>query len=85
LLLFNPAATSVPPSDVPLHRARGPGHVAFSVSHDEIEHWTTRLEEHGVAIEQRVTWPNGGRSIYFRDPAGNSLELATRDLWALEA
>lgn len=83
LLLFNPAATSVPPSEVPLHGARGQGHVAFAVSHTELEPWTKRLEEHGVAVEQRVHWPNGGRSIYFRDPAGNSLEFATRDLWML--
>ncbi len=85
LLLFNAPATSELPSDVPLHGARGPGHVAFSVSHSEIEPWTKRLEECGVVVEQRVNWPNGACSIYFRDPAGNSLELATRDLWVLEA
>jgi catechol 2,3-dioxygenase-like lactoylglutathione lyase family enzyme len=81
MLLFDPSASASPPSDVPAHGARGPGHVAFSISHDEIDPWTTKLAEHGIAIEQHVNWPNGGRSIYFRDPAGNSLELATRDLW----
>jgi len=81
LLLFDPAASASSPSDVPAHGARGPGHVAFSISHDEFDSWTTKLAEHGIAIEQQVYWPNGGRSIYFRDPAGNSLELATRDLW----
>ena len=85
LLLFDPAASGTSPSDVPLHGTRGPGHVAFSVPHDEIDSWTIRLEEQAVAIEQHVNWPNGGRSIYFRDTSGNSLELATRDLWGLEA
>jgi catechol 2,3-dioxygenase-like lactoylglutathione lyase family enzyme len=85
LLLFDAAASSVLPSDVPLHGARGPGHVAFAILHDEIDPWTARLKDHGIAIEQEVTWPNGGRSIYFRDPAGNSLEFATRDLWGLDA
>ncbi|MDA1052810.1 MAG: VOC family protein [Planctomycetota bacterium] len=85
LLLFDPAASGSSPSEVPPHGSHGPGHVAFAISHDEIEPWTTRLAGHGVSIEQRVNWPNGGRSIYFRDPAGNSLELATRDLWGLDA
>ena len=30
-----------------------------------------------------VTWPNGARSIYFRDPAGNSLECAEPGLWSI--
>jgi catechol 2,3-dioxygenase-like lactoylglutathione lyase family enzyme len=85
LLLFDPAASASLPADVPTHGARGPGHVAFAVSRDEIDPWTTRLEERGIAIEQQLNWPNGGRSIYFRDPAGNSLEFATRDLWGFDA
>ena len=41
------------------------------------------LEEARVAIEQTMDWPRGGRSFYFRDPAGNSLELATPKIWGL--
>ena len=84
LLLFDAAASSDLPSDVPLHGARGPGHVAFAISHDEIDPWKARLKDHGIAIEQEVPWPHGGRSVYFRDPGGNSLEFATRDLWGLD-
>ena len=29
------------------------------------------------------TWPGGGRSIYFRDPAGNCVELVTPGVWGL--
>jgi predicted enzyme related to lactoylglutathione lyase len=36
-----------------------------------------------VAIEKIVDWPGGGRSLYFRDPAGNSLELATPRIWGI--
>ena len=43
-----------------------------------------RLEEAGVAIEADFRWPNGARSIYFRDPAGNSLEIAEPKLWGLQ-
>ncbi|MBC8350762.1 MAG: VOC family protein [Planctomycetes bacterium] len=84
VLLFAPAASSEASSEVPTHGARGPGHVAFSISHDAIDEWIHRLDQHGIAIEQRVNWPKRGRSIYFRDPAGNSLELATRDIWSFD-
>ena len=37
----------------------------------------------GVEIEVDYLWPGGGRSIYFRDPAGNSLEFAEPSIWGL--
>lgn len=83
LLVFEPNASGSGDSDVPLHGAHGPGHVAFAVSDVDLEAWASRLEDLGVTIEQRVDWPNGAKSIYFRDPAGNSLELATPSLWQL--
>jgi catechol 2,3-dioxygenase-like lactoylglutathione lyase family enzyme len=43
------------------------------------------MVQHGVEIEAEVTWPSGGQSIYFRDPAGNSVELATPQTWNLSA
>jgi len=66
---------------IPLHGARGPGHLAFRAPKRELPAWRRRLSEAGVPIESEVVWPNGARSIYFRDPAGNSLELATPDMW----
>ncbi len=84
LLLFHPEATRDPEGEVPPHGARGPGHVAFAVSGpEELEAWRRHLEAHGVAVEQEVIWPGGGRSLYFRDPAGNSLELAEPRIWGL--
>ena len=56
-------------------------HLAFAVSTDELEAWRRRLEEHGVAVEEEVTWERGGRSLYFRDPDGHLLELVTPGLW----
>lgn len=83
LLLFNPDYASQPGRPVPSHGARGPGHVAFVV--DDLDAWPARLAEHAVEIEQEVTWPTDrfrpGRSIYFRDPAGNSVELLSTDIW----
>jgi catechol 2,3-dioxygenase-like lactoylglutathione lyase family enzyme len=36
-----------------------------------------------VEIEADFHWPAGGRSIYFRDPSGNSLEFAEPKIWNL--
>ena len=85
LLIFNPAETSVPIADdpfpVPIHGAKGPGHICFFVAHDDLDAMARRLQGAGVPVESELTWPNGARSIYFRDPAGNSLECASRTLW----
>lgn len=88
LLIFNPGATIVPPRPdaavpVPPHGANGPGHVCFRASGEEIERWKTHLEAQGVVIEADFEWPQGGRSIYLRDPAGNCLEFAEPRIWGL--
>jgi catechol 2,3-dioxygenase-like lactoylglutathione lyase family enzyme len=82
-LLFNPEKTREG-GDVPAHGARGPGHVAFAVPSPEMDGWKRRLLDLGTPIEQEVEWPGGGRSLYLRDPAGNSVELATPALWSME-
>jgi catechol 2,3-dioxygenase-like lactoylglutathione lyase family enzyme len=89
LLLFNPGhtsttATKVGGAPIPLHGTTGAGHVAFRADETEIDAWKRRLAEHGVDIESEVHWPEGGRSIYFRDPAGNSLEFVTPRTWGLD-
>lgn len=82
-LLFNPRRTEVEGGDVPAHGARGPGHVAFAVPRREIARWRSRLGELDIPIEAEVDWPAGGRSIYLRDPAGNSVELASPSIWSI--
>jgi catechol 2,3-dioxygenase-like lactoylglutathione lyase family enzyme len=89
LLIFNPLQTSKSPADdaklpVPPHGADGECHVCFRATGDEIAEWKQRLEQQGVYIEADFEWPNGGRSIYFRDPAGNCLEFAEPRIWGLE-
>ena len=87
LLLFVAEATVKPASNsampVPPHGAKGAGHLCFRASEDEIEAWCSTLEEAGIAIEADFRWPNGARSIYFRDPAGNSLEFADPAIWGI--
>lgn len=88
LLIFNPAETVKPPAPdaklpVPPHGMRGEGHVCFRANEEEIDSWKMRLAGHGVEIESEFEWPRGGRSIYFRDPAGNSIEFANPKIWGL--
>lgn len=58
--------------------------MCFRVSASALDAWRAKLETAGVTIEADVVWPNGTRSFYFRDPAGNSLECAEPGLWSIE-
>src|SRR5215216_1292602 len=86
LLLFEPERTATSAGQVggvpvPGHGARGAGHVCFRVGDHALTAWRARLEGAGVAIEAEIEWPRGGASIYVRDPAGNSVELAPARIW----
>jgi catechol 2,3-dioxygenase-like lactoylglutathione lyase family enzyme len=87
LLIFDPDATSVAPPagalPVPPHGAHGPGHICFRASAAELDSWREHLRANSVAVEADFEWPGGGRSIYFRDPAGNCLEFAEPRIWKL--
>jgi catechol 2,3-dioxygenase-like lactoylglutathione lyase family enzyme len=86
LLLFRRGLTletvHMPGGTIPPHDGHGPLHLAFAVGTDTLPEWEARLARHGVAIEGRTRWTRGGLSIYFRDPDGHLLELATPGLWA---
>ncbi|MCG8604892.1 VOC family protein [bacterium] len=80
LLLFDPAESRKGGS-VPGHGAVGSGHIAFRVRHRDLDFWRNRLMSMNIEIEQEYSWSSGGKSIYFRDPSGNSVELVTPDTW----
>ena len=82
LLAFLPTAT-IKGDMLPGHGAQGPGHFALGITAVDLNAWRQRLVNHGVVIEKEMHWPRGGNSLYFRDPAGNSLELITPGLWGL--
>lgn len=65
------------------HGARGPGHFALGIEPEALDTWRQKLQENAIIIEDEVEWPKGGKSIYFRDPAGNSVELITPGVWGL--
>ena len=86
LLLFQRGASERPFETaggiVPGHTSTGPAHLAFAIDKSEVRTWLDRLEALHIPIESRVDWPRGGHSIYFRDPDGRSVELATPGTWA---
>jgi catechol 2,3-dioxygenase-like lactoylglutathione lyase family enzyme len=84
LLAFNPKAT-LSGENHPAHGATGPGHFALGIRAETLDAWRSWLTEKGITIEKEVTWPSGGSSIYFRDPADNSVELVTPGLWGTAA
>jgi catechol 2,3-dioxygenase-like lactoylglutathione lyase family enzyme len=86
LLLFKRGASAValeaPGGGViPPHDGSGPIHIAFAVADADFPAWETYLAAHDIYIESRIDWPRGGHAIYFRDPDGHLLELASRRLW----
>ena len=68
---------------LPAHGCSGPGHFALGIEADELETWRQHLREQGIVMETEVDWPRGGKSLYFRDPSGNSVELVTPGVWGL--
>jgi catechol 2,3-dioxygenase-like lactoylglutathione lyase family enzyme len=69
---------------LPAHGTTGAGHAAFRVEAEEVPAWRGRLREQGVNIEAEFAFGDNPPSIYFRDPDGNSLELAVASIWAFE-
>ena len=85
LLLFLRGA-SVTPSETPFgvipgHDGSGHLHLAFAMPRDELRRWEAHLAAEGIEVESRITWARGGTSLYFRDPDGNAVEIATPGLW----
>lgn len=85
LLLFRHGATRtpapVPGGMIPPHGTEGAAHLCIAIPLGELAAWEAHLAEHDIAIESRIAWRRGGTSLYFRDPDGHSLEVATPGLW----
>jgi catechol 2,3-dioxygenase-like lactoylglutathione lyase family enzyme len=84
LLVFD-AATTLKGGTLPAHGTTGPGHFALGIRPEALAAWRQHLAAYGVAIEKEVDWPRGGHSVYFRDPAGNAVELVTPGVWGSPA
>ncbi|MBN9518308.1 glyoxalase/bleomycin resistance/extradiol dioxygenase family protein, partial [bacterium] len=70
---------------LPAHGATGPTHFALGIPADALADWRNHLAACDVPVEHEQDWPLGGRSLYFRDPAGNLVEFATPGIWGTPA
>ncbi|MBB5882212.1 catechol 2,3-dioxygenase-like lactoylglutathione lyase family enzyme [Xanthomonas arboricola] len=85
LLLFlqgsTAATVTLPGGTIPPHDGSGRTHYALAIATDALAAWEAHLQACNVPMEGRTQWPGGGQSLYFRDPDGHLLELATPGLW----
>lgn len=81
LLVFERERLAEREGPVADHGSDGPGHACLRAGTAAYEPWKRRLESEGVEITHEHDWDSGRRSFYFRDPAGNLLEIADGDLW----
>ena len=83
LLLFRRGATehatTTPEGVIPAHGGSGSIHVAFAVPAGSIDDWQATLARKGVRLEGLTRWPEGGESLYFRDPDGSLMEFISYD------
>jgi catechol 2,3-dioxygenase-like lactoylglutathione lyase family enzyme len=88
LLVFNAENTRLSDTGIfPVHGAiTPPSSIHFALEIEEIEYETTRniLLQNGVSIKKEISWDKGGKSIYFRDPVGNLVEIITKGQWPVE-
>jgi catechol 2,3-dioxygenase-like lactoylglutathione lyase family enzyme len=81
LLIFDLERLGQREDPISAHGSAGPGHACLLAGGGDYERWKERLEVDGVEIAHEHEWSEGMRSFYFRDPAGNLIEIASGDLW----
>ncbi len=80
LLCFNPNDSKVKKSPPP-HFSEGPYHFAFEVKRVDYDNQKAEIVSKGITIIDTMIWQNGQESFYFKDPAGNVLEIVPEGIW----
>lgn len=85
LILFRRGGTLQPlkvnGGTIPPHDGAGEQHFALGMPRGSAAHWKSYLEGLDIEIEGEVDWPQGGHSLYFRDPDRLLVELITPGVW----
>jgi catechol-2,3-dioxygenase len=88
LLVFNPDKTATDNDRLPTHGAATPPasvHFAMEIESSDYSRWKELLSKNRISIEKEVDWKGKAKSLYFRDPAGNLVELITPGEWPVES
>ena len=87
LLIFNPESTLNDSISIfPIHGAITPPsivHFALEINTADYEKWKDLLSKKQINIEKELKIGNS-RSVYFRDPSGNVVELITENAWPID-
>ncbi len=81
ILLFDRRKLAHREGPIAEHATTGPTHVALLASPDDYRGWRDRLGAAGVEVVHEQEWSGGRHSFYFRDPAGNLIEIVGGDIW----
>ena len=88
LLIFDPLQTSINNDKLPTHGVMTPPssiHFAMEIEEQEYQPCKELLARNGIVIEKEIKWNSNTKSLYFRDPSGNLVELITRGGWPVES
>jgi catechol-2,3-dioxygenase len=88
LLIFDPLLTSINNDKLPTHGAMTPPssiHFAMEIEEQEYQPCKELLARNGIVIEKEIKWNSNTKSLYFRDPSGNLVELITPGGWPVES
>jgi len=90
LLIFNPLRTSINNGELPAHGVinhHSGIHFAMEIEEQGYPLFKEKLARNNIRIEKEVIWNSNSttRSLYFRDPAGNLVELITPGEWPVES
>lgn len=81
LLLFDRVGLAERDEPIADHLTTGASHVAFLVPAEDYERWKERLCAAEIKLTHEQPWSEGRLSVYFRDPAGNLIEIVGGDIW----
>jgi catechol-2,3-dioxygenase len=90
LLIFNPnrtLASNTNNTQLPAHGTFAPPsiiHFALEINEESYGEARSILNEKNVKIEKEASWQKNTNSIYFRDPAGNLVEIITPGSWPVD-
>ena len=88
LLIFNPEITKLEGDNMfPIHGATTPPamiHFALEIDKKDYEYYKRVLIQNNIGIEKEIKLDRESKSLYFRDPAGNLVEVITKGEWPVE-